>query len=88
MLLAVFDLATVGAMEVNKIFYSSYFIERYKRIFDVVKSSSDHPNPYFPFFHLKREGFWHLQVLAGRGAALEKFGSGYHKHGVLHYYIR
>jgi hypothetical protein len=63
MLLAVFDLAVTGALEENKIFYSPYFIDRYKRIFDVVKTGGDHPNAYLPFLHLKSEGFWHLHAL-------------------------
>ena len=33
------------------------------------------PNPYFPFFHLKNEGFWHLQPLPGREAAVRAMSS-------------
>ena len=28
------------------------------------------PNPYFPYFHLKGEGLWHLQPLPGREAVV------------------
>ena len=51
--------------------YLPALLEPYARIFALVAGPGDHPNPYFPFFHLRSEGFWHPQPLPGREAALE-----------------
>ena len=72
MLLAVFDLARSGALVENWIEYSPSLLERYAKYFSAVRASSDHPNPYFPFFHLKGKlinndaSFWHLVAVPGR----------------------
>lgn len=77
MLLAVLDMARAGALAENRIAYAPPLLERYRRFFDAVRTPGDHPNPYFPFFHLKgrlRGGspsFWHLQPLPGREAVLD-----------------
>jgi putative restriction endonuclease len=77
MLLAVLDLARGGGLSENRILFAPLLLERYTRFFTAVKSPGDHPNPYFPFFHLtgKLRGgdpsFWHLQALPGREAALQ-----------------
>jgi len=72
MLLAVLDLARAGGLGDNRIAYAPPLLERYNRFFAAVKAPGDHPNPYFPFFHLagKLRGggasFWHLRPLPGR----------------------
>lgn len=72
MLLAVLDLALAGGFRENLVRYAPPLLERYLRYFDVVRREGDHPNPYFPFFHLQgalRGGgasFWHLVPLPGR----------------------
>ena len=76
MLLAVLDLARGGGLPENRIRYEPMLLERYRRFFDAVRASGDHPNPYFPFFHLagdlrgKEESFWALKAVAGREAVL------------------
>jgi putative restriction endonuclease len=76
MLLAVLDLAKAGGLTENRIFYGPSLLERYRRFFEAVRASGDHPSPYFPFFHLagKLRGggasFWHLEPLPGRKSAL------------------
>ncbi len=76
MLLAMLDMARAGALVENRIPYAPPLLERYRRFFDAVRAPGDHPNPYFPFFHLAgrlRGGapsFWHLQPLPGREAVL------------------
>lgn len=81
MLLAVLDMARAGLLNENRVRYEPTLIERYRRYFDAVKAPGDHPNPYFPFFHLGgtlRDGtrsFWTLHALPGREAALERLGS-------------
>ena len=70
MLLAMLGLAEAGDLRRNEIRFDPALLERYARYFAAVKSDTDHPNPYFPFFHLKSEGFWHLQHLPGREAVV------------------
>jgi len=76
MLLALLDLAQGGALKVNKIEYGPALLERYRHFFDTVRGPSDHPNPYFPFFHLagklrdKSDSFWHLIPILGRESEL------------------
>jgi putative restriction endonuclease len=81
MLLAVLDLARSGALLENRITYAPALLERYTQYFNAVRAPGDHPNPYFPFFHLKgrltnnEEGFWHLSPLPGREGILQGMGS-------------
>lgn len=76
MLLAVLDLARAGCLVENRIVFAPPLLERYRRFFDAVRAPGDHPNPYFPFFHLSgklRDGtksFWHLEPLPEREAVL------------------
>jgi putative restriction endonuclease len=78
MLLAVIDLARSGALNANRIEYSPSLLERYARYFAAVRGDRDHPNPYFPFFHLtgKLKGggasFWHAVPVRGREAVLDE----------------
>jgi putative restriction endonuclease len=78
MLLAVLDLARSGMLTENRIEYSPPLLERYAKYFGAVRTSSDHPNPYFPFFHLKGKlansepSFWHLVAIPGRKAILDR----------------
>lgn len=77
MLLAVLDLARSGALHDNRIEYSPSLLERYVRYFSAVRTARDHPNPYFPFFHLKGRltngdaSFWHAVPLPGRETVLD-----------------
>jgi len=81
MLLAVLDLARGGALTYNRIEYAPPLLERYAMYFKAVRAGGDHPNPYFPFFHLAGrlrgggESFWHLQPKPGRESVLAGMGS-------------
>ena len=76
MLLALLDLARSGGLADNRILFAPPLLERYQRFFTAVRTPDDHPNPYFPFFHLAGKlrggeaGFWQLQPLPGRETAL------------------
>lgn len=76
MLLAVLDLARGGGLTENRITFDAPLLERYSRLFDAVRTPSDHPNPYFPFFHLggklrdRSSPFWHLHAMSGRELVL------------------
>src|SRR4051812_47239616 len=77
MLLALLDLARAGGLPENRIYFGPPLLERYQQLFDSVRAPGDHPNPYFPFFHLTgklRTGetsFWHLHPLLGRETVLD-----------------
>lgn len=81
MLLAVLDLALAGGLRDNLILYAPPLLERYLRYFNAVRREGDHPNPYFPFFHLAgrlrggEASFWHLLPLPGREDALAALGT-------------
>ena len=72
MILALLDMARGGTFDENRIRYDAPLLERYARFFSAVRGPNDHPNPYFPFFHLKGKlqgggpTFWHLKALPGR----------------------
>jgi len=68
MLLAMLGLADAGLLKANEIRFEPPLLERYARVFDAVRHNGDQLNPYFPFFHLKSEGFWHLTPIQGREA--------------------
>jgi putative restriction endonuclease len=70
MLLAVLELAAAGVLSENRILFSPPLLERYREFFDAVRGDRDQYSPHLPFFHLRGDGFWHLQPLPGREAAL------------------
>jgi putative restriction endonuclease len=76
MLLALLDLVRSGSLRFNKVEYGPALLERYRHFFNAVRGPSDHPNPYFPFFHLagklqdRSESFWHLIPIPGRESEL------------------
>ena len=81
MLLAVLDLARGGALTENRIEYAPPLLERYAMYFNAVRGPGDHPNPYFPFFHLAGslrgggQSFWHLQPRPGRESVFESMST-------------
>ena len=66
MLLAVLGLAEAGDLGQNQIRFDPALLARYMKFFAAEREESDHANPQYPFFHLKTDGFWHLQPLPGR----------------------
>ena len=78
MLLAVLDLARGGCLVVNAIRYDPVLLVRYNRYFSAVQAPGDHPNAYFPFFHLGgrlrggEASFWNLVALPGEEVALAR----------------
>lgn len=72
MLLALLDMARAGEVNTNVIKYGPELLERYADYFAAVAGPGNHPNPYFPFFHLKGDlrdnsvSFWRLVPIAGR----------------------
>ena len=75
LLLAVLGLAEAGDLVRNEIRFAPALLERYARFFDAVRGPTDHPNPYFPFFHLRGDRFWHLDPLPGCEAGVQTMRS-------------
>jgi putative restriction endonuclease len=71
MLLAILELAEAGLLIENRIYYNQQLLERFKMFFQAVQQTGDFCNPYFPFFHLRNEQFWHLQPIAGKEAVVK-----------------
>ncbi|MGM0563175.1 MAG: HNH endonuclease [Pseudomonadota bacterium] len=65
MLLAVIDHFDANPNAENRIEFSPNLIERYRSYFGVAAGEGDKPNPHFPYFYMRSEGFWHLQPLPG-----------------------
>ncbi len=63
-------MAEAGALSENRIVFAPPLLERYRAFFEAVRAEGDHVNAYFPFFHLRGDGFWHLVPLPGRAAVL------------------
>ncbi len=59
MLLAILSLIENKKITSNRIDYSPYLLELFKRLFDIVKSEQDALNPLLPFFYLRGDGFFH-----------------------------
>lgn len=70
MLLAVMSLADSGSLVRNELFFAPALLDRYRAFFEIVRTARDHPNPQFPFFFLRSDGFWHLRALPGHEAVV------------------
>ena len=64
MLLSVLALAEAGLINENKIYYNQHLLDIFKSFFQAVAQEGDACNPYFPFFFLRSDKFWHLKPAA------------------------
>jgi len=71
MLLSLLELAETGRLPDNRIHYDQRLIETFRSFFHVVQKPGDTCNPYFPFFHLRSEPFWHLNPRKGKENILQ-----------------
>lgn len=65
MLLAVMDLIHVGSIASNKILLNQALRDQFTRHFESFAQGRDRNTPENPFFHLRSEGFWHLEYNEG-----------------------
>ena len=70
MLLAVSLLAEADELQENRIEFDNRLLEIFGSLFRVARQDDDKKTPHLPFFHLTREGFWHLHPNRGRATAL------------------
>lgn len=66
MLLAVMDLIEDGTLTENRIEYSDALRKTFAERFRELDSGTGHGRPFFPFFHLRGDGFWHHRIKFGR----------------------
>lgn len=71
MLLCVISLAECGRLGVNRIEYSPRLLTLFRSFFEVVAGETDRCTPHNPFFHLRKEKFWHLHPQPGQDAVLK-----------------
>ena len=72
MMYAVIDLVEEGTISRNEIYFDDQLERRYLWYFDQMKGKSDHPHPFYPFYRLRSDGFWHHQIKADQQARYEK----------------
>jgi len=72
MLLTVMDLIQAGYIYENKIKLDVTLKERFTYFFNERKQGQDRDTPENPFYHLKTEGFWHLNYQEGIDESLVK----------------
>lgn len=65
MLLAVMDLIELGVISQNRIEFNQALKQRFTEHFQRLRAGDDKDSPDNPFYHLKSEGFWHLQLQPG-----------------------
>jgi putative restriction endonuclease len=70
MLLALLDLFEQGSIKENKITFLPEFLELFGEYFEAVRSGSDQPTPYNPYFYLRGDKFWHHHARPGQEAVL------------------
>ena len=69
LLLAIVDLIEQGQIHENKVSPSPGLFEIFMKYWSIV--TNRRPNLALPFFHLKRDGFWHLHANTGYETALK-----------------
>lgn len=62
LILSVLELITQQSIVENRIFVSNELIETFKKYWSILVAGSIYTDAlHYPFFHLRREGFWHLK---------------------------
>ena len=69
MLLAVLDLVEDGTLTENKIEYSRVLTRAFAGRFKELQSAGDTARAIYPYFHLRKEKFWHHHLKPGRSEA-------------------
>jgi len=67
MLLAALDAVASGISMPNRIEWSTWLRDRFRRYFAIVSSANDRPTPENPFYYLKGDGFWEPFTLDAAG---------------------
>jgi len=60
------DLVESGEVTNNRFYFDDDLKRHFTKRFQALASPSDRNNPHLPFFHLRREGFWHHKIRPGQ----------------------
>jgi predicted restriction endonuclease len=75
MLLAVATLFENGTLKDNRIYLDDSLTQTFTDIFERYRLADDLNQPNSPFFHLKKDGFWHHKILQGMEESYQKLGT-------------
>ena len=75
MLLAVTDLIEDGILTDNRIEYSESLIAAFAGRFKGLRTVGDSPRPIYPYFHLRKDGFWHHSLKPGRSESYSQLST-------------
>lgn len=70
LLLAVMDLIAQGEIQTNFIEFSANLLDIFDLYWNGIMGHEKSSNPVLPFFHMHREGFWHLVPVPGKEQVL------------------
>jgi len=70
LLLAIIDLIAQGVIQTNFIEFKADLIDIFDLYWAKIMSREKPSNPVLPFFHMHREGFWHLVPVPGKEQVL------------------
>ena len=73
--LAVTDLIEDGTLTENRIEYSEVLSKAFARRFKELKSAGDTARPIYPYFHLRKDKFWHHNLKPGRSEAYSRLST-------------
>jgi len=75
MLLAVTDLIEDGTLTENRIEYSESLISAFAERFKGLRAEGDSPRPIYPYFHLRKDGFWHHSLKPGQSESYHQLST-------------
>lgn len=75
LLMAVIDLIGRGVITKNRIYFNASLKERFTHHFNRYRKDGDRDNPHLPFFHLRSEPFWNLQVKPSQRESYERLST-------------
>lgn len=75
MLMAVMDLIENGTLTENKIEYCEVLTRAFAGRFKELQSAGDRARPIYPYFHLRKDKFWHHNLKPGRSEAYSRLST-------------
>ena len=75
MLLAVTDLIENGTLNENRIEYSEFLESAFTERFKGLRTKGDSPRPIYPYFHLRKDRFWHHSLKPGRSESYHRLST-------------
>ena len=82
MLLAVTDLIEDGTLADNRIEYSESLRKAFAARFGELKTEGDSIRPIYPYFHLRKDGFWHHRIKPGQSESYRRLSTVTSRHQI------